>query len=141
MAKNTFSSLPFVEESRKGVDLWHVDPDVSYAEACRQGEAWAVQLAEFLKNHDDLVGSGLTHRIFAAMDFESDAKKGYAIGFVAFIERLLYLCATDYDLPAFHRQIYGYYAAEEARLRDELPNHAPWEPSGARQPAEDRRQK
>ncbi len=83
---------------KKARCFWNVPPTDNYGHANHVGRQFAADYAQFLKQNPFWVGAGNLGLIAADMSKHQDTPAdGYAVGFWAFIEQLLYLAIEQHD--------------------------------------------
>jgi hypothetical protein len=97
-------ALPFVADVKTGPrkkerDFWHVPETDDYCHANDVGRQYACDYVQYLKDNPFWVGSGTTgHLVHAMQKHEAGTTmNGYAVGFWAFIEKMIYFAATGTD--------------------------------------------
>lgn len=100
----SITDLPFVADVKIGPrkserSFWHVPPTDDYGHANQVGRQYACDFVQYLKQNPDGVGSGKLGWIVSDMAkcVDDSELKGYAVGFWAFMEHLIYIAATKYD--------------------------------------------
>lgn len=102
----SFTDLPFVADIKVGPRktaryFWHVPDSGDYGQANNIGRQFAADYAQYLKDNPFWVGAGFLGRIVADMAKHQDSSaNGYGVGFCSFIEQLLFLAATQWDVYA-----------------------------------------
>lgn len=125
----SLTDLPFVADVKVGPRktarcFWHVPPTDDYGHANDVGRQFAADYAQYLKENPFWVGSGNLGWIVADMAKHHDTPaKGYAVGFWAFVEQLLYLATTQHDHYAIAERDAQRYAAIKA-AREQEADHA-----------------
>ena len=96
------TDLPFVVDvkiapRKKKLSFWHVAPTDSYNRAHDVGRQYAADFAQYLKQNPNSVGFGMLGCIIDDMVKIGDDSdmKGYAAGFLAFVEQLLFAAANS----------------------------------------------
>lgn len=121
----TFDSLPFIHRPAKETTEdkrsdWTVQPTDNYCDACEKGRDYAAHLAQYLKENPQWVGSNKLNGIVSDMNFlDETAAKGYWIGFLAEVERMIYSYAKRTDVFAEVAQINAHYARLDAARKSD----------------------
>lgn len=112
------TDLPFVADVKVGPRktvrcFWNVLPTDDYGHANNVGRQYACDYAQYLKENPFWVGSGQMGRIVQDMHQHEvgTTTHGYAVGFWAFVEQLLYLTVTQNDHYAIAERDAQRYAA------------------------------
>ncbi len=112
-----FSDLPFVYRRKRGkVDNsdWAVEPTTDYLHACTMGRRYAAHFLQWMKQSGNCLGCELNFILsdmaptLARPRNDDDATHGYAVGFVAHLERFIRHGAASVD-------VWGDLEREEAR--------------------------
>ena len=126
----SLTDLPFVADVKVGPRktarcFWNVPPTADYGHANDVGRQYACDYAQYLKENPFWVGSGQMGRIVQDMHAHEcgTATHGYAVGFWAFVEQLLYLATTQHDHYAIAERDAQRYAAIKA-AREQEADHA-----------------
>ncbi|MCV6588508.1 MAG: hypothetical protein OIF57_05710 [Marinobacterium sp.] len=105
---NPYATLSFVQPAIDGVgyNFWHVPPTTSYGQACRFGYQFGADFAQYLLANPQWVGANLLGNIVRACAADmatpahpddSDKSHGYLVGFLSYLERLVYTGAQQID--------------------------------------------
>lgn len=120
------TDLPFVADVKIAPrktrrSFWHVPPTDDYGHACDMGRQYAADFTQYLKQNPSWVGSGQMGRIVQDMHAHEcgTATHGYAVGFWAFVEQLLYLATTQHDHYAIAERDAQRYAEIKATRETE----------------------
>jgi len=113
---NPYASLSFVQPSKKGHDFnfWAVPPVSSYSQACRFGYQFGADFAHYLLKNPSWVGGNILGNIIGSMDLErpknidgDDQRHGCIVGFLSYLERLVYEGAKQLPPQQLANQLQG----------------------------------
>lgn len=126
----SFTELPFVADLGRGRNkrrsFWNVPPTDDYGHANDVGRQYAADFVQYLKQNPFWVGSGTLGTLIEdmAQHPRGEAMHGYAVGFFAFLEQLLYVAANSADHYAIAERDAQRYAAILAARETEAEGEA-----------------
>lgn len=126
----SFTDLPFVADLGRGRNkrrsFWNVPPTDDYGHANDVGRQYAADFVQYLKQNPFWVGSGTLGTLIEdmAQHPRGEAMHGYAVGFFAFLEQLLYAAANSTDHYAIAERDAQRYAEIKAARETEAEGEA-----------------